>query len=328
MMAVRSRIGFFAFSALLISAISCNPKEDLVQPSTTNTWKYFKTTSGLPSNHINTLYEDKAGRIWVGTDNGLAAYTDEGFTIYTTGDGLLDNNIYAVLDDKDGDIWAGTEYGLNVLHAGQWLDIQFFDGAEITALVELPDHNILVATGGYGVYLYEYTTNNIYNYDVSASCAPCNAVLSMTLDSKGSVWVGSNAGVNRITGQDRRRFTTTDGLSDVYVVSLGEDTFGNMWVGGVQGTTVSRIKDDNVEQIAYSNGSSQNYTASIARDAYGHMWFGTVAVGLYMYDGGFMGRLFDGPPGNTITAMLSDRNHNLWVGTYQDGLGRCQFGVH
>ena len=60
---------------LLLSSHSCNPEEDdLVHESTLDQWTYFTTTNGLPSDSIISLYEDKKGGIWIGTEAGLSMY--------------------------------------------------------------------------------------------------------------------------------------------------------------------------------------------------------------------------------------------------------------
>ncbi len=71
------------------------------------------------------------------------------------------------------------------------------------------------------------------------------------------------------------------------------------------------------------DGLPQNSVKSIAQTPDGYLWFGTEA-GLARFDG-FQFSVFDtsNTPSlhsNTITALLVDRNHTLWIGTHGGGL--------
>ncbi|WP_338873788.1 two-component regulator propeller domain-containing protein [Spirosoma sp. SC4-14] len=72
--------------------------------------------SGLTSNDIQTVYEDAAGTIWVGTNQGgvnrYDARTDR-FSAITTRNGLASNNIAAIIGDNSGHIWISTDNGLS-----------------------------------------------------------------------------------------------------------------------------------------------------------------------------------------------------------------------
>ncbi|WP_020606498.1 hybrid sensor histidine kinase/response regulator transcription factor [Spirosoma spitsbergense] len=71
--------------------------------------------SGLNNNAIQTIYEDKAGIIWVGTQQGglnwFKAKTGL-FSAITTRDGLPSNNVVGIMNDKAGNLWLSTDNGL------------------------------------------------------------------------------------------------------------------------------------------------------------------------------------------------------------------------
>lgn len=316
----------FGMLALLLASPSCNPEEeDLVHQSTLDQWTHYNTTKGLPSDNIISLCEGEQGRIWIGTDAGLSVYDGSTFTNYTTADGLLSNTIYAVLEDKDRRIWAGTSNGLNLFDDGKWLPVHFFDGAEVSALLELSNSDILIGTGGYGVYKGNYDKNTIDKFDVVDDCTLCNSIYTLYNDSNENVWIGSFAGARRIKGQQSVTFDKTNGLAGDIVTDFHEDSFGNIWVGCVEGTTASRISGNQVEQIYFSNGSPQNFIGAIEMDDGDNMWIGTILFGLYKYDGSFMGRVYEGPLGNSVRSMLKDRDGALWIGT-TTGLARFIVG--
>ncbi len=74
--------------------------------------------TGLSYNDIVHIFEDSAGRIWLGTFGGGADMIEiknggkAEFKHYTSENGLSNDVIFAILEDKSGNIWFSTENGL------------------------------------------------------------------------------------------------------------------------------------------------------------------------------------------------------------------------
>lgn len=64
---------------------------------------------------VYSIHEDNAGRLWLGTDEGLHFVDPRGGKdrLITTGDGLPGNAVYAVCGDGAGDIWTSSNSGLS-----------------------------------------------------------------------------------------------------------------------------------------------------------------------------------------------------------------------
>ena len=74
-----------------------------------------KQIGSIQSNSINSIMEDRKGRIWISTDRGgLSRYNSEtdDFTTYGIENGLPDNVVYPVVEDRKGNLWFGTNRGL------------------------------------------------------------------------------------------------------------------------------------------------------------------------------------------------------------------------
>jgi serine phosphatase RsbU (regulator of sigma subunit) len=74
-----------------------------------------KKPTSLSHDHINDVYEDKAGHVWVATWGGGLDKLDrktEQFTAYGTEQGLASEVVYGVLEDKNGILWLPTDHGL------------------------------------------------------------------------------------------------------------------------------------------------------------------------------------------------------------------------
>jgi ligand-binding sensor domain-containing protein len=85
-------------------------------------WQHYGIADGLPSNKIMSVATDSTlGRVWVGTDRGLALMEDGVVErVYTTDDGLAHRAVIALdVDERTHEVWAGTMGGLNRIGAGR-----------------------------------------------------------------------------------------------------------------------------------------------------------------------------------------------------------------
>ena len=84
-------------------------------------WKVYNADNGLPANATTSLAEDDWGRIWVGTENGLARIDTEGQVEFAldTSDGLVNNRVNSLyFDQENGALWIGTLAGMSRLQLG------------------------------------------------------------------------------------------------------------------------------------------------------------------------------------------------------------------
>jgi ligand-binding sensor domain-containing protein len=82
-------------------------------------WENFTTANGLPNDHVFCVLVD-GGRVWAGTEDGLALYEGSKWKIFRPSDGLAHRVVLSLaLDKRTGDLWAGTMGGLSRVSAGR-----------------------------------------------------------------------------------------------------------------------------------------------------------------------------------------------------------------
>ena len=68
----------------------------------------FTTDQGLASNNVISVFEDKQGILWIGTNGGLSKYDGKTFQNFTKTDGLSSNQLRQTFEDKSGNLWIAT----------------------------------------------------------------------------------------------------------------------------------------------------------------------------------------------------------------------------
>jgi len=85
-----------------------------------NKWRNFTMADGLPGNLIFMLNRDPSGKLWIGTNNGVAVMDGEKLEakklkLMTTKDGLFSNTVFSMATGEDGSKWLGSFGGVTHL---------------------------------------------------------------------------------------------------------------------------------------------------------------------------------------------------------------------
>ncbi|MDL2211061.1 response regulator [Bacteroides sp. OttesenSCG-928-M17] len=167
-----------------------------------------KESDGTPlkSRRITLLFRDTKNRLWMGGDEGVAVYNQEGGELSaarTLSDSLSVCNAFinSVYEARNGTFWIGTREG---------------------------------------VYGYDERKGTIKHY-TTANVLPNNVVYGTLEDSFGRVWMSTNKGLTCLDPDTEkfRTFTESDGLQSNQFNSYSycRDSSGQMYFGGVNGIT-------------------------------------------------------------------------------------------
>ena len=183
---------------------------------------------------------------------------------------------------------------------------------------------------GLGLCRYDGYNFKVYNYDPEDSASMTQSTMKTNIieDKKGYLWVGNYCGLNRfdpVTEKVKRYVHDTDDpttLTNNFVVSLGMDRSGILWVGMTSGGGLCRYNEDRDNFTRFVDkkfGKSNIY--AIHEDKTGILWIGT-ANGLFQFDRKKEIFIPIEPephlPGNFIPdyrAIREDGKGNLWFVT-------------
>jgi ligand-binding sensor domain-containing protein/serine phosphatase RsbU (regulator of sigma subunit) len=243
---------------------------------------------GVASNWVTCLTEDRHGRVWVGTwEGGIAVFDGDKADVFNQKDGLIPSRIYDIIEDVEGNILiADQNNGLTIYKGDAFVS---FNKKEI-----LPDPNV-------------------------------NAIFQ---DNTGEVWLGTNSGISRfIPGSDKPPVIYNESKNLIFndIRFLRKDKDGNLWIGAnAGGVMLFNMKTSKFE--AQPEVNSALYTGgqvkSMEIDRKNNLWIGTVdgvTVGTIGQQNFKRYNYLDSMIIGTITALYSDSNGDMWIGTDQMG---------
>jgi len=309
----------------------------------------------LNDNSVVSVYQDKGGLLWVGTENGglnLLNFRQQQFGLYrhrpADPDSLSPGKVTAIHEEPSGTLWIGFfPRGLDRLDRGTGLLTHYVPGSENKrALGKGSDLNSIykdargyVWLGGWnsGLDRFEESTGQFKHYGHSPSdpnSLISNNVLSIYGDRNGHIWFGQEGGVGRFD-------SATDGFINYRPVpdnpaslanNIGviyQDRSALLWLGS-WGGALSYFDDRTKSFVNYMpdprdsqllNGGGIN---TIVEDRTGTLWLGAWD-GLYRYNrqNATFTRYTEsqGLPSSAIQGILEDKLGRLWLST-KKGISR------
>lgn len=296
----------------------------------------------LPSPSVSQITQDKEGRYWVLTNNGLVVFNP---VTHTQKSFLPGVPCSWLSQDKKGNYWLGT-YGKGIYKLSD-KDTLFLPFTPlppdliIQAVTVDRNDRVWVGTYGNGLFLIEEERIDHFLTDKTDPFSlPYNDILCIREDPYGGIWIGTDGGG---VAQYNARFSNFSLLSR-------ENVPGNMPIEQVRAITTGPqngiwIGTSN-KGLSYMDRSTGRFTAlslppyrkdisnyervvSLFTDKEGDCWVGTQGNGLLIMDGRtrFVKKHFhpDGSrltrlPDHTIWCMLPDTGSLVWIGTRNGGL--------
>jgi ligand-binding sensor domain-containing protein/signal transduction histidine kinase len=289
-------------------------------------WRSWTRLDGLPGSQVWAITQDRAGYIWIGTNEGLVRFDGVRFLSgRQLGLERLPNaSVRALFVARDGSVWIGFGTGgIGRLKDGRLRTYTMDDGLPpgvVAGLVEDRHGNIWAASAN-GLYRL---ADGRWGRITLESAGPARAVNTVYADRKGGLWVGTRAGAYRSAPDTLTRF---DRITSEPALSLAGDDVGNVWSVGEASLTLLSASSPRtvVEAAGYAPGRR------MVADRHGRLWIGTLGDGLLRVTPGAGASVEEfSRPGvssyDDVLAVFEDREDNIWVGTPR-GLDRGSRGL-
>ncbi|HJO03318.1 MAG TPA: diguanylate cyclase [Acidobacteriota bacterium] len=183
----------------------------------------YDDSTGLGDDRVNAVLADHEGNVWFGTDSGAAKLVSSSFATYSTAHGLPGDFVVALDADSTGTVWAATRGGVvSFRGAGDptvELDVNLDAAGQITALA---------ATEG---ELIVGTTRGLLRAPRGRSPRLIRGPVVRALHRYGGVvWVGTDSGLHRVSGERIAPALAGPRLADAPVTAIVTDRRGRLWV--------------------------------------------------------------------------------------------------
>jgi signal transduction histidine kinase/ligand-binding sensor domain-containing protein len=271
----------------------------------------------LPSDFVESLFEDRERDIWAGTNNGLYRFRFGKVFSCTKRDGLASDKVSSV-ETSGPTVWVGTQAGLNRI---QGLRVQqFLRGLNVLTVKATRKHKIWVST-----------TRGIFEVGdpetsptVKAVTTDLLHVIAIEDDTAGDIWLAdTEKGLHRWNGGVLTDAGSELGLRATKITTIRAQDNGTLWIGFFGGGGALYRKG-----FFHELPSADRPMVGTVNDVYTQdhnaVWFGT-DTGLY----GFDGKKFvnwnaeQGLPGNRVLWLQADGEDNFWLG-FSTGIVRVR----
>lgn len=268
-------------------------------------------TPGLKGNRILSLYEDRAGTLWSGTETGEVMSLRGGqASTFTTADGLPGGLVWCFCEDQAGTLWIGTTNGLVHWQPGSVKTYTQRDGLagnRVWSIYEDHTGHLWLGTDG---GLVEFFNDKGIARDTSGG------VRAIRPGPAGSLWLGTHSGLARLVNGRLIVYPRTEGLSSQSVRALTEDRAGNIWIGYFDVGAVSRWRAGASTHRPEKIDLGSDTIGAICTDSEGNLWIGTRGGGLVrLKERKLTAYAAEDGLDDSIRAVTDDGGDGVWVGT-------------
>ena len=345
-------IGLFLATSPLLALPPETPPHQLVEDA-------WGVPDGLPQTAVQTITQGRDGRLWVGTQDGLARFDGIEFEHFSTesDSGLAHDYINALIKDDEARLWIGTDQGLSVRADGEirhvespeegfgpvydldwnaqglWIaseeGLYHLDADEevhrlhpegpILSLESDPEMERLWA-GGRG-QLLEINGEELTQHSLEADDAD-REIRSMSIRN-GQLWQATNDGLFAAPLETPIQWTRHH-LADTEIENLLKDQAGTLWIVSLSGGYRLLPDADEPQNFATREIGDADWLRYVFQDDEANLWIGAHLSGLHRFRDGPFRRYtaIDGAVDGSIWTYHRDAEGRLWAGSNDAGAFR------
>ena len=282
-------------------------------------------TQGLAGERMYSLREDRAGRLWATTRQGLTVWRDGAFRSDHGIKALPEGGLPLITTTSDNSFWVVEGKGL-----GRVVDEQF------ELLVETP-HGMGVPPPSFletkrGEVWFGYREDQLWRGSrdgkfskVKLWDAPSNSIHAMLEDTEGNLWIGSQGGgLIRLRPHRVTTLAQANGLLDDEILGITQDLGNDVWVLTRTGLNLVANGHSNgweMAEMKLSFGFSG--PATLYPDQAGTLWLGGDGGLARVADRSMEAKKLNGVT-DAVVAILKGRRGEMWLGTAGKGLARYE----
>ncbi|MEW6731898.1 MAG: two-component regulator propeller domain-containing protein [Acidobacteriota bacterium] len=285
-------------------------------------FKVYSSNTGLPSNAIYSIFQDRKGFLWFGSDGGVCRYDGLNYITYSVRQGLVDASVRGIFEDQQGNIWINTKGGVSRFDGQSFINYTTTDGLasnETRCGLSTRDGTIWIGTS---LGLSRFDGSRFTSYGSNEGLLP-GPIWALIEDREGKIWVGSRGGgLARFDGSRFTVYGRSQGLPDEFVFGLAQDRTSGLWLATDGG--LCYFDGTKFRCYGLAEGLSNQRLSSVLIDRHGRIWCTTFGGGICRLENEHF-TVFNrnnGLPDNYLSAIYEDFEGNIWCGTQSSGAFR------
>jgi len=160
-------------------------------------FKFYGEEEGLHNLAVQVVLQDRAGFLWVGTQNGLYRYDGNRFAQFGKTEGLPDAHVESLHESIDGTLWVGTRSGLARWSKDHFEKVAIGGPTGIVGREGISSDaagRLYIATE-HGLMIGPATMVDNPRFDSIMTPGTPGLATSVYVDAKGKVWFGCGRGL-------------------------------------------------------------------------------------------------------------------------------------
>ncbi len=281
----------------------------------------YSLKEGLPQSQVRCMMQDSRGFFWIGTLGGLSRFDGRTFKNYDRQEGLLNNQANCVIELQDGTIAVGSNGSFSLINGMGVRSIPLgieHEESTINALFE-DDELIWIGTEN-GMLLYslkeekmiaDESFGTLLNVHIKSFLKRRNGEVCIL--TKEECFTKSSGGLKAFYKPD----STEIGLFDI-----AESEDATIWIAS-KGMGLVHLTAEGALITSYADlsGFPTNTITGLIIDKNDHIWM-TSRFGFFEFDGNHFEAFTErsGLKTPDVRDILEDREGNIWLGTYGNGI--------
>lgn len=307
-------------------------------PARAQQFRQLSMSDGLSQLSVLCIYQDRLGRMWFGTEEGLNVYDGNNVVAIKSFGGIAATGleVYALSGDDDGNIYFVL--GNSIVKLDYRTQAYSYIMADKALTLFCKDGWLWY---GRGSSLYRRNTRTGATQHMGDIAA--GSIFAIQTDRRGNVWIGTRSGlclmrrgtrtVRHVVGKSITDYLYCDSKGNIWASTRDDGCYrispsghADHFTATPQAQQPTGGTPPSADDMRTQRSLSSNITRQICEDSKGNVWIGTF-LGLNVYDpktGTFGIHTTSNRHGsishNSVYAIVRDNHGTMWLGTYYGGV--------
>lgn len=286
----------------------------------------YSQKDGLSNNKVLALEKDNAGRMLVGTLDGLNVLDGARFNIVISRMGtILDYTYIYDINCINDTVYVSSSYHNSIYFIRQNYKNDQFYFFNSSAFCITKDYKFINGFWSNDTYIQPYPPKTVYGERtyLFGDTNAVNKVYNILQDSRNNLWLGTTLGLchivihsDKMTNGQKTYFPQNEILSTT-IKSIIQDRKDKIWFAGDKGIASYDLNDSSITSYPKIHEHDMSSSNTLSVDKYNRLWIGSMN-GLFILEKDSVKILNTetGLPSNEIYSLYYDSTNNyMWIGS-------------